>query len=488
MRSFKSKFIIYIIPLVCFISLTYLILFIYRSEKILKEQLKKIGISLTKSLAHSAEPAILGWEEILVRPSIDGIYEEEDVVYVVVYHQDGKVFIAEKKWEIVDEIPEEARTAKGPFSRKFHTKQGRLVYDFYSPIIPESLEEEEEVIGFARVGLSPARLIAQTREMFFMGLIVTFFVIGLGGGIAILLAIGITKPVSQLMKGVNAISEGNLDYHIEVKSRDEIGQLASAFNETTKQLRDAQTQLIQSAKMAAVGQLGAGVAHELNNPIAGILGYAQFTLEKCKRPNFGIDDFKTCQRYIEYIKGEATRCKGIVENLLRFSRRPISAKPEPLGIATAIKNILSICGHQLELKNIKVITDLKPDLARVMGIGDQLQQVFTNLILNTLQAMPEEGGELKITAENIIDKETQRPKQIRIEFADTGCGIPEENLPHIFEPFFTTREKEKGTGLGLSVSYQIIQDHKGTISVKSQVDKGAIFTIILPAINEEGIA
>jgi len=257
--------------------------------------------------------------------------------------------------------------------------------------------------------------------------------------------------------------------------------LYEGLERANRELKAAQAQLVQSSKMAAVGQLGAGVAHELNNPLGGILGYAQFMLEKLKNPAFGVDDFKSSSRYIESIEREAARCKGIVENLLKFSRRPISAKPEALDIAAAINDTLSIIGHQLKLKNIKLILEIKPDLCGVVGIVNQLQQVFANLILNSQQAMAE-GGEFKITASNIIDEKTQTPTHIRIEFSDTGCGISEENLIHLFEPFFTTKLKEKGTGLGLAVSYQIIQDHKGTIEVKSQVGKGTTVTITLPVV------
>ncbi|MFH1339537.1 MAG: ATP-binding protein [Candidatus Omnitrophota bacterium] len=270
----------------------------------------------------------------------------------------------------------------------------------------------------------------------------------------------------------------------ERKEKEDLARLSNVLEqkveERTEQLKEAQVQLVQSAKMAAVGQLGAGIAHELNNPLGGILGYAQFILEKFSKPGFGVNDFKACQRYIESIEREAARCKRIVENLLKFSRRPISAKPEPLDMARAIEETLSIVGHQLKLKNVRVITDFKPGLAKVMGIINQLQQVFTNLILNAQQAMPD-GGELKISVENIIDEKTRGPSGIKIEFADTGCGIAEEDLSRIFEPFFTTKQKEKGTGLGLTVSYQIVQEHNGSISLRSEVGKGTIFTITLPA-------
>ena len=257
---------------------------------------------------------------------------------------------------------------------------------------------------------------------------------------------------------------------------------ARELEKANEELQKMQAELVQSAKMAAVGQLGAGVAHELNNPLGGILGYAQFILEKIKRPEFSPEDFKSCIKYLESIERESTRCKGIVESLLKFSRRPISPKPELINIALAIQETLSIIGHQLELKNITLTTNIPEDLGKVIGITNQLQQVFTNFILNAQQAMPE-GGELKITAQNIPEEH-----KVRIEFTDTGFGISEEDLKHLFEPFFTTKQKEKGTGLGLAVSYQLIQEHKGTIEINSQVGKGTTIRVILPIAEKKQLA
>jgi signal transduction histidine kinase len=290
--------------------------------------------------------------------------------------------------------------------------------------------------------------------------------------------LGLGKKLSRevyKIEDINLLSTIGQEIAVAINNR----LLFEGLEIANAELKEAQIKLIQSAKMAAVGQLGAGVAHELNNPLGGILGYAQFVLEKIKRPEFGAEDFQGCSKYLESIEREAARCKGIVENLLKFSRRPIVAKPEALDIAAALADTLSIIGHQLKLKNIKLTLDIKPDLFRVIGIINQLQQVFTNLILNAQQAMPE-SGELKITAYNILDEKTKTPIHVRIEFSDTGCGIAEESLAHMFEPFFTTKLKEKGTGLGLAVSYQIIQDHKGTIEVTSQVGKGTTIRITLP--------
>ncbi len=254
-----------------------------------------------------------------------------------------------------------------------------------------------------------------------------------------------------------------------------IAGIARDIRETKK----LQSQLIQSAKMSAVGQLGAGIAHELNNPLGGILGYAQFMLEKIKQPDFGPEEFRSCKGYIESIEKESSRSKNIISSLLRFSRKSMINQPELMDISLALEDTLAIIGHQMEVSNIKITTSLQPGLSKIMGVVNLIQQVFANIILNAQQAMPT-GGELKITAQNIMDEKTKVTSMVKIEFTDTGCGISEENLSHIFEPFFSTKAKEKSVGLGLAICYQIIQDHKGKIEVKSQVGKGSTFTITLP--------
>ena len=288
--------------------------------------------------------------------------------------------------------------------------------------------------------------------------------------------------IAKDMREIRRLMQKEKELAIAATAAEVERRRAAELEKLNQDLKDTQVQLIQSAKMAAVGQLGAGVAHELNNPLGGILGYAQFILEKIKRPEFSPQDFKSCIKYMESIERESTRCKGIVESLLKFSRRPISPQPELIDVALAINETLAIIGHQLKLKNITLTTDIPEGLDKVFGITNQLQQVFTNLILNAQQAMPE-GGQLKIAARNILGE-----NKVEIEFTDTGCGISEEHLKHIFEPFFTTKQKEKGTGLGLAVSYQLIQEHKGTIEINSQVGKGTTVRVILPIAEKKQLA
>jgi len=251
--------------------------------------------------------------------------------------------------------------------------------------------------------------------------------------------------------------------------------LEQKVEERTKQLKETQAQLIQSAKMATIGQLGAGVAHELNNPIGGILGYAQFILQKLSKPDVVPKDFKACKQYIQYIEKEAKRCKATVESLLSFSRKP-TASLVGLDITQVIEKTLSIIRHQLELQNIKLTTDYEPELPSISGNVNQLQQAFTNIIINAQHAMPK-GGELNI---RVSTKTKRKKKNIEINFKDTGCGIAKEDLEKVFEPFFTTKQDWKSVGIGLSITCQIIKEHKGTITAESDVGKGTVFTITLP--------
>jgi PAS domain S-box-containing protein len=258
---------------------------------------------------------------------------------------------------------------------------------------------------------------------------------------------------------------------------------AKLFEEAKRAYQDlkvAQADVVQAGKMAAVGQLAAGIAHELNNPIGGILGYAQFTLSKIEDLNgqgIGAEEVSNLKRYLGYIERESERCKNIVQNLLNFSRT------SPLGyVRTDVNGVLveslQFLEHNLLLNNIKVSKRLSRELPRIFGDGNQLQQVFINIILNAQKAM-RLGGSLKVTTRQAKNPDKSKAF-VEVAVSDTGCGIPEADLPHIFEPFFTTRKVGEGTGLGLSVSYKIVKNHGGDILVDSKVNRGTTFIVRLP--------
>ncbi|HJX31149.1 MAG TPA: PAS domain S-box protein [Thermodesulfobacteriota bacterium] len=235
-----------------------------------------------------------------------------------------------------------------------------------------------------------------------------------------------------------------------------------------KELQDTQMRLIQTEKMASLGSLAAGVAHEINNPLGGILIYASLLMEDFADQNDPrVQDLK---RIVE----EGTRCKDIVKSLLEFARQTES-KFESVAINKAIDDVLFFLEKQALFHNIQTIKELNPDLPPIQGDPNQIKQVLMNMMVNAAEAMSEKGGTLTITTGINPDESS-----IVIFFKDTGPGIPPAIQSKIFDPFFTTKDVGKGTGLGLSTSYGIVQSHHGTIEVESAPGKGAAFKIILP--------
>jgi len=241
-------------------------------------------------------------------------------------------------------------------------------------------------------------------------------------------------------------------------------ELERRVEERTRELRAARDQLVQSEKLASIGQLAAGVAHEINNPIGVILGFAQVLLKRIPEDDPMYNPLSTIER-------EGLRCKRIVQGLLDFARQ---GRPSPsrININDVLEAACDLMEHQANSNQVRVIKAYAPDLPDVLGDANQLQQVFFNIVLNAYHAMPS-GGELRITSRTVGD-------QVQAIFSDTGVGISKENLKRIFDPFFTTKEVGQGTGLGLSISYGIVEQHGGTIEVSSKKGAGATFVVTLP--------
>ncbi len=245
------------------------------------------------------------------------------------------------------------------------------------------------------------------------------------------------------------------------------------------ELKTLQTQLVQSERLAILGQLAAGVAHEINNPINGILTYIKLLLKKLEQGNLDSSAPKF-EEYLSIMERETKRVGRTTKNLLDFSRRD---EPDirPVHIKEVIEQSLMLLGDPLSVRNVKVTKKVMTALPEVMGDFGQLQQVFVNLFMNAAQAMPE-GGRLNI--KTAAEGTPGRECFIKIAVSDTGCGIPKENITKIFDPFFTTKggKESTGLGLGLSIVQRIIKIHHGHISVRSTVGKGTTFTIELPTV------
>ena len=259
------------------------------------------------------------------------------------------------------------------------------------------------------------------------------------------------------------------------KYRDEFSNLAIAINRMIYELSAKQEQLVQSRKMAAVGTLTSGIAHELNNPLNNISLTTEALL-------YGKGTYSQEQKtkMLKDIFTQVERASATVRNLLDFTREE-QFRMEPIKVAALVKTSLKLIANEKAINRIRTEVDIPEDTPRILGDFRNLQQVFLNLCLNSIQAM-DEGGIVRITAS------TEKDGFVRVAISDNGCGIPEENLDKIFDPFFTTKEVGKGTGLGLSVSYGIVRKIGGHITVQSEVDSGTTFEVFLPVAGETGNA
>ena len=318
--------------------------------------------------------------------------------------------------------------------------------------------------------------------------------------VARFLAQRLAGRVAELADGSRQIAAGNLGVTLAVRSRDELGELAVAFNtmtvsldaarreileqkdeisdwnhslekrvtEKTEELRQAQELLLRSRSLTALGGLGSGVAHEINNPLAGILGLAQLLLAD-------LPGMHPARPMVKDIEQQAQRIRSIVSNLLRFAQRQAGEGLAPVDVRRIVTDAVELCGPaMLEEKGIAVACKVPPAAVLVRGSSPQLQEAFMQLIQNAAKAMPQ-GGTLT------IELDRPDPALVRVAIADTGRGIRPQDLDRVFDPFFTTKDDWSGVGLGLSLVHKIIEEHGGTIRVESEIGRGTRFAMTFPA-------
>lgn len=364
-----------------------------------------------------------------------------------------------------------------------------VVNDWYISAYEPIRDIEDKIIGILYVGMLEKPYVdIRNRVMVKFTAMAAFFTLVL---LTILFFIisSMIHPLQSMVVATNKIAEGDLSHKVESQFNDEIGQLAHSFNqmtenlkiankklvdwgktlekrvdERTRELQAMQNSLIQSEKLASLGKMAAGVAHEINNPLTSILINTHLMLEKA-------DPEGTVHESLSLIADETSRCSNIVRGLLEFSRQspPRMAQAD---LNEVLLTTLKLLENQVVFHNIVIQKNLDNKLPPLMIDTGKMKQVFLNLLVNAAEAMREKGGTLTITTR------TSGEKSVEITFKDTGTGIAPENLNKLFDPFFTT--KGGGTGLGLAVTYGIIKQHHGKIDVRSTLSEGSVFTIILP--------
>ncbi len=480
-------------------------------ESALRE-LDELGEVMAKGLADASVLGALTHSPDLLQAALKPLRAHKEVIYAGVADERG-VVVAEHRKDGIVRLPRwtsasvERRGASIVEPGTGLLRDGTPVRYFSVPILTAPGEEgagefdmllgaaqpgsESTRIGWICLGLSAADLVQDLQGLRRGLVLATLAVLIVGVGFAVLLVRVIVDPIKQLVHATRRIAQGDLDIILPVRGADEIGDLARAFNrmtlnlresrsaleksnaeleakvdERTAALKNAQDQLVQAEKMTVVGQLVSGVAHELNNPLAGILGYSQLLLRK--------DPGKDQERGLKKIEREAERCKRIVQNLLIFARKR-KLRREPADINGVIDSTIELRAYHLKVENVRVKRDFDPNLPKTMVDVSQIQQVLMNLINNAQHAMAMSGRPAEMTL-----RTRHTNGRIRVEVGDSGPGVARENMQKIFDPFFTTKEVGQGTGLGLSICYGIVNEHGGTISVESPPGRGATFAIELP--------
>ena len=333
----------------------------------------------------------------------------------------------------------------------------------------------DRIVGMLSIGVLEDRFREIQKDAFWSFLLITMGGLGLSLLLCYLFIKSTLKPISSLIHATENLARGDLEGQVHLENPPpEIAVLGRSFNSMARSIRDrdrelrlrAQEEIMKSERLAMIGQLAAGVAHEINNPLGSILLFNRLVLNKCSGDSI-------MRGNLERIEREVKRCQNIVQGLLEFARQR-EPKTEPTNLNLLVSKTVALFENQPLFHNVEVVRRLQEHVPDAIVDPRQIQQVFVNIIMNAVHAM-EGRGTMTITTRFV-----QEADRIEIDFGDTGCGMSKEVLNRVFEPFYTTKGVGHGTGLGLSISYGIIKRHGGDITVSSQEGEGSLFVVTLP--------
>jgi len=494
-RRLSIKLILWVVA----ITVIVIGVFAYISSNAQRNHLIDEGILGAKQLSDTVKKGLRfdmlhNYREALYN-SIETIGAQEGIEKIRIFNKEGAIMFSSDKEEMGQLVDKKAEACyachavEKPLERldtpersRIFRVEGHRLLGIINPIYNEPdcynaachvHPRDQKVLGVLDISLSLAatdKRIQEIRGTTILLMVITILTVSVI--IVLFIQRAVDRPVKELVAGTTRVASGDFDHTIPAHSDDEIGQLAESFNTMTQRLKETQYQLLQSEKLASIGKLAATIAHEINNPLNGILTYTKLIERKLADGTLKKDEIPKFLSYLGIMERETERCSTIVRNLLDFARQREPALRPDVDINAVVEEALSLLANQIALQEItleKKFNQLPPIMADPM----QLRQVFLNIILNACEAMNKEGVLTVTTALS-----NKRKKAVRVEIADSGVGIDEKDLSKIFDPFFTS--KEKGTGLGLSVVYGIINSHQGTIEVDSKAGEGTTITITLP--------
>ena len=454
---------------------------------------------------------------------MDNIGREEQIDRVRIFNKDGRITFSTERAETGRFVDKQAESCYAchaadrpivrlnlPSRSRIYQHDGHRELGMVTPIYNETScaeaachahPAEKRVLGVIDIGVSLARLDRDmaTMQRATVG-ISALALLALAATVIVYTRYAVVRPVLRLVRATRRVASGDLRQRVPVESRSELGQLELSFNdmaeslararaerlqllasleqqveERTAELRAAQDRLVQSEKLSSLGRLAASVAHEINNPLAGILTYAKLLIRTLEDPAADDRARAAAVKQLRLVQRETERCTAIVRNMLDFAReRPLTLTD--IGVNAVIDEALMLVANQAKLQDIRLEKSLG-DLPLVHADSGQLRQALINIIINACDAMVG-GGRLTVVTR--VDARGM----VEVRVSDTGCGIPPEHLAKVLDPFFTT--KEKGTGLGLSVVYGIVERHGGMVEIQSEVGKGTTVIIRLPSVPGSG--
>lgn len=507
--------------------LTYAVVSIQHSQ--LMEHVELSAQRVSDIIARSTRHSMLLNRKEDVQHIVSAVGGEPGIEGIRIYNKAGEVIFATTLPDIhtVVDLNAEACVSCHPnqqlqtphppqekLSRLFTNPNGQRVLGFITPISNEKQCSEADchahpanktILGVLDVKMSlvqvDQRLEANKKNFLLLSLGATLIVALASGGFIWLV---IKRPVQKLVNGMQMVSSGNLEHRLALRSQDEFGLLATTFNkmseelerasdeltswsntlelkvkEKTADLEKAHRQLMRVEKLASLGNLSSSVAHELNNPLEGILTFSKLLIKRIKKSALSENEKKNYCNELQLMADEAQRCGNIVKNLLVFARQS-SVSIQTAHLSHIVDRCVLLMSHHAKIQGVSLIKDEMKGDDTVECDANQLQQAVLALIGNAVEAItsahPDENSEGKVE----ISLDGTHPDQVVIRVHDNGIGMTDEVKAHIFEPFFTTKSEGKGVGLGLSILYGIIQRHHGNVEVESETGKGSTFTLILP--------
>ena len=514
-RSLKTKILLSVIIVVVVIEGPFLYLNIRSLSRQILDKTEEEAFNLSETIRLSIRNAMIKDRRDEYQRIIDDVAQRKGIAEVRIFNKQGEITVSSDSSKVGTVVDKKAEACYGCHredeakvllpsdskTRTYHTEKGSLL-GLINPIYNEPScypchPKITKVLGVLDIMISLEDFEKERTQIYNRMMISgVISVVVLGLLLILLLTRVVNRPIDKLLAATKTAAHGNLDQTVSIRSHDELGELSESFNnmitelkrsrdaieewtqtlehrvqERTQELQRIQDQLVRAGKMVALGELAAGVAHEINNPLTGVLTFSSLMLKK-------VDENHPWKKDLENIVQQTTRCRNIVRGLLDFARQRKPDKKE-WDIHTIINQTVTLVENQARFQNIKINKEFKADMPLLFIDADQIQQVFMNILINAADAMTGDGGILTIKT-NLKDGIAE------VSFTDTGSGMSKETLSKLFAPFFTTKETGKGTGLGLAISYGIIQSHNGDIDVESEVGKGSTFRIKLPVEKQNG--